>query len=82
MTPKEKAKELIDKFSQIELGESQRTGLPFFMRKYEVKQCALIAVEELIKMDESFNNMIDSEFNQITKRPTFLEQVKEEIKKL
>ena len=34
MTPKEKAKELVDKFSNVPLLDS-----------YEAKQCALIAVE-------------------------------------
>jgi len=39
MTPKLKAKELVDKFSAVPLLDS-----------YEAKQCALIAVDEIIKV--------------------------------
>ena len=39
MTPQEKAKDLLDKFSNIPLLDS-----------YEAKQCALIAVDEIIKV--------------------------------
>ena len=42
MTPKEKAKELVDKFSNVPLLDS-----------YEAKQCALIAVDEIFEaLDE------------------------------
>ena len=43
MTPKEKAKELVDKFSTVPLLDS-----------YEAKQCVLIAVNEILK---SHNNL-------------------------
>ena len=39
MTPQKKAKELVDKFSAVPLLDS-----------YEAKQCALIAVDEIIKV--------------------------------
>ena len=39
MIPKLKAKELVDKFSAVPLLDS-----------YEAKQCALIAVDEIIKV--------------------------------
>ena len=39
MTPKEKAKELVDKFSDLEDGE---------MYIGKAKQCALIAVDEML----------------------------------
>ena len=40
MTPKEKAKELVDKFYEI---------LPYWVNEQDAKQCALIAVDEMIK---------------------------------
>ena len=41
MTPKEKAKELIDKYQFVYIQN--------YTSMFEVKQCALIAVDELIK---------------------------------
>lgn len=45
MTPKEKAKELIDKFARI---DGYQDSIDLSKCEYE-KQCALIAVDELIK---------------------------------
>ena len=45
MTPKEKAKELIDKFARI---DGYQDSIDLSKCEYE-KQCALIAVNELIK---------------------------------
>jgi hypothetical protein len=42
MTPKEKAQELIDKYDSI--------------LTYKSKQCALVAVDELINQEEKYNN--------------------------
>lgn len=42
MTPKEKAKELYEKYEFIYIQN--------YTSKHEVKQCALIAVDEIIKM--------------------------------
>ncbi len=50
MTPKEKANELIVKYSPT---------LPFYNQKDNLlksKQCALIAVDELINQEEKYNN--------------------------
>jgi hypothetical protein len=44
MTPKEKAKELVDKYSFVEIQH--------YTSMFEVKQCALIAVEEILKRNE------------------------------
>ena len=41
MTPKEKAKELVDKYQFVEIAN--------YTSMFEVKQCALIAVDEIIK---------------------------------
>jgi hypothetical protein len=46
MTPKEKAKELIDKYQFVYIQN--------YTSMFEVKQCALIAVDELIEaLDEN-----------------------------
>jgi hypothetical protein len=68
MTPKEKAKELVDKFrNEITsfLGDN--------MKKINAKQCALIAVDEII-------NIIDAEDQFILYN--YCQQVKQEINKL
>jgi hypothetical protein len=63
MIPKLKAKELVDKFSNVPLLDS-----------YEAKQCALIAVDEIIlEMD---NVMLPNPFKQ------YWNEIKQEIEKL
>ena len=52
MTPKEKAKELVDKFRIYIVTWSGGTEIS----NQNVKQCALIAVEELIIQQERYNN--------------------------
>jgi hypothetical protein len=62
MTPKEKAKELIDKYSFVEIAN--------YTSMFEVKQCALIAVDEILGYmgaDRGYN---------------FWQEVKKEIEKL
>lgn len=54
MTPVEKAKELVDKMNVIHYLKGN--GLPVSMHKSQIKQCALIAVDELIKQEEKYNN--------------------------
>jgi len=54
MTPKEKAKELIEKMNVIhyvKLGgkNTNSKGLPVSMHDDQIKQCALIAVDEIIE---------------------------------
>jgi len=43
MIPKEKAKELVDKYSFVEIQN--------YTSMFEVKQCALIAVDEILNND-------------------------------
>jgi hypothetical protein len=65
MTPKEKAKELVEKFSNAALLDG-----------YESQQCALIAVDYIIKCthsDKRANSILDKEYWQ---------RVKTEIEKL
>jgi hypothetical protein len=63
MTPQKKAKELVDKFSAVPLLDS-----------YEAKQCALVAVDEIIQ--EMDNVMLPNPFKQ------YWNEVKQEIEKL
>jgi hypothetical protein len=75
MTTKDKAKELIENFlNNIE----DRTGT-FLLSNYSAKQCALIAVDEIIKelVDYKFNNDMDDQHS-----INYWQEVKTEIKKL
>jgi hypothetical protein len=65
MTPKEKAKELVDKFSAVPLLDS-----------YEAKQCALVAVDEIIKAIKIADNIT---FMYVI---DYYQEVKQEIEKL
>ena len=66
MTPKEKAKELVDKMWNI----NERYGSIGF---HEAKQCALIAVDEILS-----NPMFFSDYGTVY----FWQEVKKEIEKL
>lgn len=48
MTPAEKAKELVDKMNVIHYLKGN--GLPVSMHKTQIKQCALIAVDEILNL--------------------------------
>ena len=64
MTPKEKAEELIDKMT-MEIG------------KFNSKQCALIAVDEIL-----LDDMYDMGEEPFEKRIDYWQEVKQEIEKL
>jgi len=64
MTPKEKAKELIDKYEFVYIQN--------YTSMFEVKQCALIAVDEILKRNEPIQGHFWD----------YWEQVKQEIIKL
>ena len=49
MKTKEKARELFDKYLNVALLDS-----------YEAKQCALIAVDEIVNCDNYFNTLADA----------------------
>ena len=70
MTPKEKAEELIEKFSNAVL-----------MDDYEAKQCALIAVNQMISMlpFTDLNTYIGKWCEQ---QRQYLEEVKQEIESI
>ena len=67
MTPKQKAEELVDKMLYCYQGH---------IDKYTAKQCALIAVDELINETNKFFEAISQN------RLSFWQQVKTEIEKL
>jgi len=69
MNPKEKAKELFDKFSTVPLLDS-----------YEAKQCALIAVDEIL--DELLEIVMVTSSKYIIKHTNYYQEVKQEIEKL
>jgi hypothetical protein len=71
MTPKEKAKELANKFLR-----TYKVSLypPFTKASDEAKQCALIAVDEILKVVSFYN---DSQAEVI-----YFKEVKQEIEKL
>jgi hypothetical protein len=73
MTPQEKAKELLEKMNVIHYLKGN--GLPVSMHKSQIKQCALIAVDELIKQEEKHNNGTFYPSN-------YWQEVKEEMEKL
>jgi len=72
MTPKEKAKELLEKMNVIHYLKGN--GLPVSMHKSQVKKCALIAVDEILKV-ASFYNDSQAEV-------TYWQEVKQEIENL
>ena len=71
MTPKEKAKELFDRFYGIEPVEPIYIG----MDKGQAKQCALICVDEMIDLANTYENKHLGDIQQ-------LQEVKQEINKL
>ena len=69
MTPKEKAKELLDKYSFVEIAN--------YTSMFEVKQCALVAVDEILDEIQPFELAWEYE-----SKIKFWESVKTEIEKL
>ena len=69
MTPKEKAKELVDKFYYIPNSQ----GI-FMMQDYQAKQCALIAVDEIL--------FVVSKYNDTQAEVSYWQEVKQQIENL
>lgn len=72
MTPEEKAKELVDKFARI---DGYQDSIDLSKCEYE-KQCALIAVDEIIEAIEWH------EYETPNKEIRYWQLVKQEIEKL
>ena len=69
MTPKEKAKELVDKFYYIPNSQ----GI-FMMQDYQAKECALIAVDEIL--------FVVSKYNDTQAEVSYWQEVKQEIENI
>ena len=84
MTPKEKAEELVDKFYQTTPNEyfvNEPIGIKGRYKSWEqAKQCALIAVDEIINGYEF--DSLDIEHKRIMDNINFWDEVKAEIQKL
>jgi hypothetical protein len=75
MTPQDKAKELVSKFTFLSYPESN-------MKFYNPKQCALIAVDEIIDQWEYIDTYIADLGGKLNLNLHFWQQVKQEIEKL
>ena len=71
MTPKEKAKELLDKFLYINVHNT--------MNRNEAKQCALISVDELIENHNKMKDFLFNEIGYLITSPEYWQEVKQEI---
>jgi hypothetical protein len=82
MTPKEKAKELVDKFYQTTPNEAwinEPLGIAEEYKAWnQAKQCALIAVDEILQS----NPIIFREDNSIMLNKSYWQDVKKEIEAL
>ena len=72
LTPKEKAKELVEKFSDLEDGE---------MYIGKAKQCALITVDEIINSLENYGKESD-ELQNMENDFRYWQEVKEDLLKM
>lgn len=75
MTPKEKAKELLEKMNVIH--HLKGNGLPVSMHKSQIKQCALKAVDVIMEELTVMNYGL-----QYLNRMAYWIEVKQEIEKL
>jgi len=58
MKPQEKAKDLVDRFYYMLPNNGSHTGINNVESRYkEAKQCALIAVDEIINCDSFFSSL-------------------------
>jgi len=74
MSPKEKAEDLIEKFVRYTPAEEE------FEYPY-AKQCALIAVDELIENHNKMKDFLFSEIGYLITSPDYWQEVKQEIEK-
>ncbi|WP_353076925.1 hypothetical protein [Flavobacterium sp.] len=74
MTPKEKAKELVDKYCYAI--RTEETDSQYWTNIIHAKQCALIAVDEILNIDNIKPYILHKEIIE------FYKEVKQEIEKL
>jgi uncharacterized protein YdbL (DUF1318 family) len=78
MTPKEKAKELIEKYLKLDIEIGGQYDGYLTMKMHDAKQCALIAVEEI-------NKAIDFDWMEVQNLESehrYWDKVEQEIKNL
>ena len=81
MTPQEKAKELVDKFKQYSFFETDidiKQDDLFKQQLQSAKQCALIAVDEILRAKPGGGYMTDVEYIS-TDSTKYWNEVREEI---
>lgn len=83
MTPKEKAWEIVLKYRLIEFDKTENTRLMISLK--DAKECALIAVDEIIEATSMYqygiNNALEHIPSKIVKHP-YWQDVKQEIELL
>jgi hypothetical protein len=77
MTPKEKAEELFDKFYLVK----DERGL-YRLNEFIAKQCALIAVDEIIQQWEVIDTYIADFGGKLNQSLKYWQEVKQEIQAL
>ena len=75
MTPKEKAEELVDKFVQYTPADSE-LEYPY------AKQCALIAVDEMLSSGVDADYYFDKSVGYMISYVEYYQEVKQELEKL
>ena len=76
MTPKEEAKELFKRYIQFTQEWDELDG--YIVNKYNAKQCALIAVDEIINANPHSNPFNTNVYSTMD----YWQEVKQEIEKL
>ena len=85
MSPKEKAIELVNSFYNNAESRNKIGAFDEDLHQYNCKQCALIAVDELIKYHDEFMDVVRYELpsNIVASIPyKYWDEVKQEIEKL
>jgi hypothetical protein len=59
MTPEEKAQELVDKYQKLDIEIGGQYDGFLTMKIHDAKQCALIAVDEIIKSEPRYPSNVD-----------------------
>jgi hypothetical protein len=77
LTPKEKAIELLESFKPFLFDQNARTA------RHNAKQCALIAVDEILEIGKMIENLPLTETRIMMEGyPSFYRKVREELEKL
>ena len=86
MTPKEKAEELIEKFDIKHNMKLIKGELPISMYKSQIKGCAILAVDEILEENSSYQDLVsvyqDKDRNwSVLERQKYWQEVKLELEK-